>query len=78
MQKECSVNVKEVLVDISHNIRQPVANIIGLVGVLDHVENSPEGLRKLLGYIKQATESLDFFTKDLTALVIKLERKLNK
>src|SRR4051812_42373565 len=74
-QKEYLKELKEIMHSISHRIRQPVASILGLIGLLDHQENSAEEIKKILLYLKASAASLDKFTKELSLLVyLKIER----
>lgn len=61
---------------ISHKIRIPVANILGLSNLLEDTKNSPEELNLCLNYIKESTLSLDVFTKELATFIISLDQRV--
>jgi signal transduction histidine kinase len=54
---------------ISHNIRSPIARILGLVNVFN-VENMDDPFNlQILGHLEQAGENLDMVIKDLNKIV---------
>jgi PAS domain S-box-containing protein len=59
----------------SHGVRQPVANILGIIQLLDKSVTSPAELKKLMDYIKEAALALDTFTKRLTVFMFNLVQK---
>lgn len=65
--------IKKMMFMISHNIRQPVANIIGISSLIKASKNTPEEIRKLVSYLKSSAMTLDTFTKDLMTFMINLE-----
>jgi len=58
--------LEEMLFMISHKVRQPVANIVGLAEQLNNHSNSLEELEELIGYVKTSAFSLDIFTRELS------------
>lgn len=69
--------IKKMMFMISHNIRQPVANIIGISTLIKTSKNTPDETRKLVGYLKSSAITLDTFTKDLMDFMMKLEMQSN-
>ena len=70
--------LEELLYMLSHEVRQPVANILGISKIFEKYLDQPEELIKLLYFIKQSAESLDAFTRKITLYVHELgvnERK---
>jgi signal transduction histidine kinase len=63
---------------ISHKIRQPIAHILGISSFFEQVIDSPFEVKKLVDYIKQAVQSLDSFTKEMTVFMDDLEQKNKK
>jgi PAS domain S-box-containing protein len=57
--------MEEIMFMTSHKVRQPIANILGVVNLLDKSLSSPDEMTKLLGFIKKSALDLDMFTKDL-------------
>jgi signal transduction histidine kinase len=55
---------------VSHNLRAPVARVLGLVNIFNQ-ENMEDAFNKeILGYIRQSTEDLDEVLRDLTNMVL--------
>lgn len=59
----------------SHQVRQPIANILGLSNLLNNKKNSVEENRKIVDYIKQSALSLNEFTCELTAFLTDISQK---
>lgn len=73
--KECIVGLKEMIYMISHSVRPPIANILGLSDLINESTSSPELLKKSLEYIKQSALLLDSFTRELTTLMTSIGEK---
>lgn len=54
---------------ISHNLRSPIATILGLVDLMYMPSINEEDRAKIIGYIKSATLSMDTMVKDLSKLL---------
>jgi PAS domain S-box-containing protein len=67
--------LENMLAMTSHGVRQPVANILGIIQLLDKSITSPAELKKLMDYIKEAALALDTFTKRLTVFMFNLVQK---
>lgn len=74
-QKEYLRGLETMLFMTNHKVRQPIVNILGIANLLDNPINSPDELKKLVGYIKQSALSLDTTTNELTAFIHNLEQK---
>lgn len=77
--KELSNKVNETMqfnYIVSHNLRAPVANIIGLVKLLD-INMPEEDLRNTIGYISEAAMSMDELLSDLNT-ILSARSNLNK
>jgi signal transduction histidine kinase len=72
-QKENILWLEEMMFIVSHKIRQPVANILGISSLLDNTNNSPADLKKMVAFMKQSALSLDNFTKELSAFICKIK-----
>lgn len=59
-------HLEEILFALSHKVRQPVANILGIANLLDNEHLNEEELKKIVGYMKVSVNSLDSFIKDMT------------
>jgi PAS domain S-box-containing protein len=54
---------------VSHNLRSPVANIIGLVDVLEEEKGSPEAIDFCIEHLKISMNSLDEVITDLSEIL---------
>lgn len=59
-------SLENMLIITSHRVRQPVANCLGLMEVIDFTNPSKEDLRKIYSHLKTSSYELDKFTKELT------------
>ena len=74
-------NLEELLFFTSHNLRQPITNIMGISGLLLGDQVKQHELEKATRYIKESIERLDKFSKELTSKMnqLRLEtQNLNK
>ena len=70
------IDLEEILYTISHKLRQPVANILGLSDLLDFTSNTSADVHEIVGYLKKSAKLVDSFTHELTHLAH--ERKNRK
>ncbi|WP_157802002.1 hypothetical protein [Flavobacterium sp. 1] len=54
---------------ISHKVRLPIANIIGLSDALDESINNPTELKKIVDYMKESAIDLEEFTQELNHFI---------
>jgi hypothetical protein len=54
---------------LSHELRKPVANLLGLSQLLNSNSNSPEQIQKILLYTQVSASSIDSNTKVLSAYI---------
>jgi signal transduction histidine kinase len=73
IQKIYEKGLRKMMYIISHKIRQPITKIMGLSVLLEDDTNNPEEIQQIVSYIKQSSELLDEFTKELTLFVSKQE-----
>lgn len=73
IQKIYEKGLRKMMYIISHKIRQPITKIMGLSVLLEDETNNPEEIQQIVSYIKQSSELLDEFTKELTLFVSKQE-----
>jgi signal transduction histidine kinase len=64
-QNEYIVGLEKMLFMISHEVRQPLTQLLGLSGLLEKIKTT-DPLKKLLDYVKQSIKALDLYTRDLT------------
>jgi signal transduction histidine kinase len=56
---EAANNVKnQFLLNMQHDIKAPISNIIGLANIMSSIENTPTKIREYIGYIKISSERL--------------------
>lgn len=76
-EKTAYINgLEEMIFMTSHNIRQPIAQIMGVSILLENHSHSQEELKKISLYMKQSISFLDNFTKDLTNFIHELKQKI--
>jgi len=61
--------LEEMMFTISHKMRQPIANIMGIDNLLNSSELSQEELHTIMDHISFSIHSLDSFTKELVELI---------
>ncbi len=66
MKDEYIKHLEQMTFSLSHEIRSPVCNILGVIDLLNNVKLSQYDLMELLTSIKDAVQDLDKFTKDMT------------
>lgn len=62
-------HLENILFELSHKVRQPVCNILGLFYLMDKKLITDEEQNKSFVYLKDAVELLDKYTKDITSLL---------
>lgn len=66
----------EMLYMISHEVRKPITNCIGLMNLLESNKSySQQELKEVVGYLKPSVYELDTFTRKLTFFVDDLKKK---
>ncbi len=73
-QKQYIKGLEKIMYLISHRVRQPICQIVGISNLLE-TPNSVDEVKKMLSYVKASASSLDLFTKDLTEMIKKLKDK---
>lgn len=61
---------------VSHNVRAPLANIISLIGLLEHSTLGPDG-KEIFDALNESTGKLDYVIKDLN-LILNMNRKIDE
>lgn len=74
-KKEYIGSLEEMLFMTSHEVRQPVANCLGLMSVIDTQEPTKEDLAKIISHVKESATRLDAFTKKLTIFIHEVKQK---
>lgn len=58
--------MEEIIFALSHEVRQPVANIMGMAQLLEKGQLSTTEIRKIVKYMCESADLLNFFTKRVT------------
>jgi signal transduction histidine kinase len=75
LAKEYALGLEKIICMISHEVRQPIAHILGLSNMIEKTIKSPHKLKRKINYIKQSALTLDTATKKLTLLICNLRAK---
>jgi signal transduction histidine kinase len=60
--------LEDILFSLSHRLRQPIVNILGLSQLIEGDTNTEEELHEIVRYINQNTKLLDDFSREITLL----------
>ena len=69
-------SLEEMLFQISHKMRQPVTQILGVAGLLGSSGLSKKELHDIIGLMEISAKLLDHFTKDLSEFMSKEKAKI--
>lgn len=72
-----SKGMDEMLFMISHKVRHSIAQILGLSSLVEDESITEDEIKKIIGYMKEPTQSLDLFTKELTDFMDDLKKRNN-
>ena len=67
--------LEEIIFIISHKMRQPVGNIMGLSDLVEQHLNIPKDLKDTIKYMRKSALDLDLFTKELTTHLENMEQR---
>lgn len=67
--------LEEMIHMTSHEVRQPVANCLGLMNMLSEQDPTKEDLLKIVGHVRESASRLDKFTKKLTDFMVELQSR---
>tara|TARA_R110000851_G_scaffold137459_1_gene273356 strand:- start:81 stop:359 length:279 start_codon:yes stop_codon:yes gene_type:complete len=74
-QKEYIEGIEMMIYMTSHQIRQPIVNILGSSQLIQLSTDTKVDLKQTLDYIKTSTKSLDKLTKELNTDILDLRPK---
>ena len=74
-QNEYIEGLKEIMFITSHEVRLPLANIIGISDLLNQTDNTPEEINQCIDYLKQSANLLETSTKELAFYIAHLEQQ---
>ena len=75
LQEENIKGLQEMMYMISHELRQPVVQILGITSLFEILKNSPEEAAEMTELIRESAKSLDNYTRELTDFVYQAELK---
>ena len=75
-QKEYIRGLEQIMHMTSHQVRQPIANIIGLSKILDLVNDSNDEIKETIDHIQKSALSLETLTRELNEHVLELKKKI--
>nr|WP_315155601.1 histidine kinase dimerization/phospho-acceptor domain-containing protein [uncultured Flavobacterium sp.] len=67
--------LEEIMFTISHKVRLPLTNILGLANLLTILGNSNEENLEFIALIKDSAKDLDKITKELSTFIFELDHK---
>ena len=62
-------SLEEMLFKISHQVRVPIANLLGIAHVVEYPENSKEDIKVIVSHINPMVDALDTFSRDLAKFI---------
>ena len=68
-------SLEEIIYMTSHEVRKPIANLIGLSDSIDFNSTTTEELEHLINHIKKEAKELDEYTRKLTLFMHELKEK---
>ncbi|MBA4317922.1 MAG: PAS sensor protein [Flavobacterium sp.] len=71
-------SLEEMLFMTSHQVRQPIVNLLGLANQLEDPTNSNDDMMKIISYIKQSVVTLDSYTKELTSYICEVNKNAKR
>jgi len=71
-QKEYVKNLEKMLFMVSHEVRHPVSQILGIVQILQDYNNVDEECKEFISSLKVSAEDLDIFIKRLSSFMHEL------
>jgi hypothetical protein len=76
--KEYQITLEGIAFDISHGLRKPVSNLLGLIDVFEEDRMSQEDNDKFKSYVKTVSVELEKFTKQLNETYSKKKNEFQK
>ena len=73
IQKIYEKGLRKMMYIVSHKIRQPISKIMGLSLLLEEGVENPDEVQEIIDYLKQSSELLDGFTRELSQFITKQE-----
>lgn len=77
-RKEYVKSLEDMLFMTNHEVRQPVANCLGLMNIVNSTNPSKKDLMKIYDHLKHSASKLEMFTRKLTLFLHDLAEKHKK
>lgn len=75
-EQQYLASIEKMLFMVSHKIRKPVTNCIGLITLVEEEKTmSQDDLKVIINHFKSSAMELDMFTQELTHLICDIEQK---
>lgn len=66
---EYAQSLEEMLFKISHQVRVPIANLLGIAHVIEFSDDPDKDIKEIVGYISPTVDTLDAFSRDLAKFI---------
>jgi hypothetical protein len=76
--KHYQLTLEGIAFDISHGLRKPVSNLLGLIDVFEQDKLTKDDLLNFQSYVKTVSEELEKFTKQLNETYSEKQREFQK
>ncbi len=70
--------LEEMVYMTSHQLRQPITNMAGLLSLLKDAKTLPEDFSKILAFMEESIADLDHFTENLTVFINELQKSIRQ
>ncbi|MFC4871902.1 PAS domain-containing protein [Negadavirga shengliensis] len=77
-KKDYLTTLEKILFDVSHVIRKPIVNMMGLIDILQNIEDTEKGAEKYVRHLKTVTMDLENYTRKLNEDYSRLKNSLIK
>ena len=77
-RREYTEMLEQILFDLSHTMRRPVATMLGLTAHVERTDLDAKGLKELAGHLKAVSEEMDAHIKKLNGAYSKVQRKMSR
>ena len=77
-RKEYTEMLEQILFDLSHTMRRPVATMLGLTALIERSDSDIKVLKELVGHLKTVSEEMDVHIKGLNEAYLEIQDKMNR
>lgn len=76
-RKEYTETLEQILFDLSHTMRRPVATMLGLTALIERSDLDAEALKEFIGYLKTVSKEMDGHIKKLNGAYLEIQDKMS-